>query len=87
MISFNLNLSINGSDTLTLLLIDDTTTGTLATLVYEIPTGNQIISGNFFFTMPPDYGINYSIVGSLGSHTITTTASMSYNIIVYQIFQ
>ena len=91
-ISFSLNLNVSdGDDILTLKLKDDKNndenTNTLATLIYQVPNGNQTISGNFFFSMPDQYLISYSIVGSLANHNITINTSMAYNIIIYQIFQ
>jgi hypothetical protein len=87
-ISFSLNLNVSGGDdTLTLILKNDTTLDTLATLVYQVPNGNQIISGKFFFMMPDTYIMRYSIVGSLTTYDITINTSMAYNIIIYQILQ
>lgn len=83
MFSLNFNVS-GGADVLTLSLVNDDTANTITSLQFNVAGGQQTIAGQFNFTMPNLYTLNYSIVGSLVTHTISVNTTSAYGITIYQ---
>lgn len=82
---FSLNITVaGGADVLTLTLQNDDDSSALATLNYNVGNNSQTIAGQFNFTMPNNYTLNYSIIGSLVTHTISTDTNSAYGITLYQ---
>jgi hypothetical protein len=83
-LNYSLNFSITGgTDILTLQLIDDDDASVLASHIYTIGTGAHTLAGQFNFTMPGS-SFNYSIVGSIVTHTISYNPNMAYGITIQQ---
>lgn len=82
---FSLNITVaGGADVLTLTLQNDDDSSVLDTLNYNVGNNSQTISGQFNFTMPNIYTLNYSIIGSLVTHNISTNTHSAYGITLYQ---
>ena len=81
LLTFSLNISVSGgADVLTLNLVDDDTANNLATLIFNVAGGQQILSGILNFSMPNLSTLNYSIVGTLATHNISINTSSCYSI-------
>jgi hypothetical protein len=85
---FSLNIeTIGGSnDVLTLDLINDTTTTVLDTLIFELDTARQVISGSFHFVLGDVFTLSFSIRGTLavGGHDIRISTNMCHSITIQQ---
>jgi hypothetical protein len=82
---FSLNITISGgADVLTLTLQNDDDSSTLASLAFNVGGGSHTIAGQFNFTMPSIYTLNYSIIGTIVTHNISTNTSSAYGITIYQ---
>lgn len=85
LMTFSLNIDVQGGvDVLTLTLQDDSDLSALATLKFNVPSGASTIAGQFNFTMPNNYTLNYSIIGSLTTHNLSINTNGSYGISLYQ---
>ena len=82
---FSLNMTVaGGADVLTLTLQNDDDSSTLAQLLFNVGGNAHTVAGQFNFVMPDISILNYSIIGSLGTHNISTDANSAYGITLYQ---
>jgi len=81
--TFNFNLS-GGDDVVTFDLLDDGNVTTLASLNFSVSGGNNTISSAFYFTLPADYTLNYSVRATALTHTLSYDTNMSYSLILNQ---
>ena len=82
---FSINMSVaGGADVLTLELQNDDDSSTLAQLLFNVGGNAHTVAGQFNFVMPNIYILNYSIIGSLVTHNISTNTNSAYGITLYQ---
>ena len=82
---FSLNMTVaGGADVLTLELQNDDDISTLAQLSFNVGGNAHTVAGQFNFVMPNISILNYSIIGSLVTHNISTNTNSAYGITLYQ---
>jgi len=82
--SFNIDVS-GGSDILTITLRNDNDLSTLQTYKFNVPSGSQTITGQFNFTTPNSTTLNYTILASITTHTISIDTNSAYGITITQV--
>jgi hypothetical protein len=85
-LQFSFNFDVTGGvDVLTLTLQQDSLPPSVITsLQFNVPSGKQTLAGQFNFTMPGNYTLDYSIIASLATHNITIDTTSAYGITMYQ---